>query len=73
LTKQKHTNSQDYEFYIKKELVENIPAEYFWVWSSTEHKDYTSYAWFVFFKGGYDHYYDKSHDGYVLCVSDSIL
>jgi hypothetical protein len=73
LTKQKHTNSQDYEFYIKKELVENIPAEYFWVWSSTEHKDYTSGAWSVFFKFGYDDGDDKSYEYYVLCVSDSIL
>jgi hypothetical protein len=73
LTKEKNINGKGNSFYIKKELVENIPTEYFWVWSSTEHKDFTSLAWWFYFYDGDDYSSDKSVDYYVLCVADSNL
>jgi hypothetical protein len=73
MTKEKYTNSKNNSFYIKKELVENIPRGYFCVWSSTEYRYYTSDAWFVYFEDGIDGSNVKSFGYYVLCVADSNL
>jgi hypothetical protein len=71
ITEEKSTNSKGDGFYIKKELVENIPTEYFWVWSSIEYD--ASYAWLIGFEDGFDYNYGRSNVSYVLCVADSTL
>jgi len=71
LTKNKNGNSSGYQYYIKKEFVENMPplngrysnASF---WSSTEND--SSVAWSVLFGGGNDLWLFKTVSSYALCV-----
>jgi hypothetical protein len=71
LTKNKNGNSSGYQYYIKKEFVENMPpinGKYFYAyfWSSTE-KDSSS-AWIVNFSGGLDFWVKHSRTNCAMCV-----
>ena len=66
-----NSNSSGYQYYIKKEFVENMPPlngkyPYASFWSSTE-KDSSS-AWVVHFLGGNDYWLERSLTRYALCV-----
>ena len=71
LTKSNNTNSSGYQYYIKKEFVENMPplngeSPYAFFWTSTERD--SSSAWFVNFIVGIDFWYGKTGHRYALCV-----
>ena len=56
-------------YYIKEPLLESIinssSSHY---WSSSTYEDYKSYAWNVYFYGGYMSHYGKDRNYYVRCV-----
>ncbi len=58
-------NSKGHYHFIKKEFIENL-AKYSYFWTSSLIG--SSSAWIFDFLYGYDGYYDKSVDLYVLCV-----
>ncbi len=66
-TKNSSKSSKGYTQYIRREFIENLP-KYNYFWSSTTYEKDSSSAWLVLFSGGYDDWYDKSDDGYALCV-----
>ena len=58
----------DYDRYnlaVKKEF-KNIDSQQYW--SSTTLASDSSRAWIVYFKGGYDGWYNKSGNNYAVCV-----
>ena len=70
LTTSKSKNSKGYEYYIKKEFLENMPpisGKYYYgiFWSSSSSG---SYAHSVIFGLGRNDYSEKSNNGYVLCI-----
>lgn len=70
LTKIKNNNSKGYQYYVKKEFIENMPplTGRYWTpfWSSTERS--SSYMWGVNFDGGPDGWLSESDSHYALCV-----
>jgi hypothetical protein len=71
LTKSKNSNSSGYQYYIKKEFVENMPPlnggySSIVFWSSTEGN--SSSSWVVEFDYGYDSWSEHSGTNGVLCV-----
>ena len=65
ITKNKNKNSKGDYYFIKKELIENIP-KYSWFWSSTEYD--SSRAWLVYFLSSREGWYYRKREGYVVCV-----